>query len=278
MRYGQIVLGPAGSGKSTYCSAIAKHGEASKRNIKIVNLDPAAENFDYEPFIDVRELISVEDAMEDEEVRLGPNGGLVFCMEYLAQNLDWLQEQLGEGDDDYLLFDCPGQIELYTHLPVMKEILRCLQRLNFNLCSVFVLDTQFMLEMSKFFAGSLVALSSMISMELPCVNILSKMDLLSKKNRETVEELVDPDSRLLALEETSQSSATWNAKYRKLNEALGQVLDEYSLVVFTTLDITDEESITNALMKIENCIQYGESQEVRDRYPEEMEPGNGKME
>lgn len=28
---------------------------------------------------------------------------------YLVQNIDWLQEQLGDDDDDYFLFDCPGK-------------------------------------------------------------------------------------------------------------------------------------------------------------------------
>lgn len=35
-------------------------------------------------FIDVRELIQVDDAMEDEALRFGPNGGLVYCMEYVT--------------------------------------------------------------------------------------------------------------------------------------------------------------------------------------------------
>ena len=30
---------------------------------------------------DVRELIAIEDVMEDEDLKLGPNGGLVFCLE-----------------------------------------------------------------------------------------------------------------------------------------------------------------------------------------------------
>mgnify|MGYP002776780065 CR=1 FL=1 len=30
--------------------------------------------------IDIRELISLEDVME--ELQLGPNGGLIYCMEY----------------------------------------------------------------------------------------------------------------------------------------------------------------------------------------------------
>lgn len=53
-------------------------------------------------------MICVDDVMEDEDLRFGPNGGLVFCMEYLSQKFDWLQEQLEENDDDYILFDCPG--------------------------------------------------------------------------------------------------------------------------------------------------------------------------
>ena len=30
---------------------------------------------------DVRDLISIDDVMEDEDLKLGPNGGLVFCLE-----------------------------------------------------------------------------------------------------------------------------------------------------------------------------------------------------
>ena len=29
---------------------------------------------------------------------------------YLMQNIEWLQEQLGDNDDDYFLFDCPGEL------------------------------------------------------------------------------------------------------------------------------------------------------------------------
>ena len=32
-------------------------------------------------FLDIRDLISVNDVMDDDDMKLGPNGGLVFCME-----------------------------------------------------------------------------------------------------------------------------------------------------------------------------------------------------
>ncbi len=55
----------------------------------MVNLDPAAEEFGYDVSFDVRDLITVADVME--ELNLGPNGALVYCMEYLLDNLDWIQ-------------------------------------------------------------------------------------------------------------------------------------------------------------------------------------------
>ena len=45
-----------------------------------------------------------------EELELGPNGGLVYCMEYLLDNMDWLKDELDKFDEDeYIIFDCPGQ-------------------------------------------------------------------------------------------------------------------------------------------------------------------------
>ena len=32
--------------------------------------------------------------LAQQEMNLGPNGGLVYCMDYLEKNMDWLQEAL----------------------------------------------------------------------------------------------------------------------------------------------------------------------------------------
>ncbi len=127
-----------------------------------------------------------------DELQLGPNGGLVYCMEYLLQNMDWLQENLDEYDDDeYLIFDCPGQIELYTHIPVMNKIIDQLRTWGYNekLVSVFIVDATFVTDPAKFISGSLLALSAMISMQLPHVNVLSKCDLVEEGSMERVLEM-----------------------------------------------------------------------------------------
>jgi hypothetical protein len=60
------------------------HLHTSRRTGHLVNLDPAAapDSFEYTPSIDIKDLISVEDAMS--ELGYGPNGGLVYCFEYVS--------------------------------------------------------------------------------------------------------------------------------------------------------------------------------------------------
>ena len=85
----QVLVGPSGSGKSTYCVEMQKYFETRGRRAYVINLDPAVDTMDYEADIDLRELISVDDVME--ELEYGPNGALVFCLEYLTSNMDWLR-------------------------------------------------------------------------------------------------------------------------------------------------------------------------------------------
>lgn len=249
--------------------------------IDIVNLDPAAEHFDYQPLIDIRELIHLDDAMSDEELHFGPNGGLVFCIEYLIENQEWFKEQLCGGgeeddvidsdpDDDYIIFDMPGQIELYTHLNVGRQLVELLTSWNFRVASVFLLDSQFMIDGAKFLSGTMTALSVMVNMELPHINVLSKMDLLSKSARSQLDKYLEPDARALLGQVTNESA--WGRKYRKLSEAIGNLIEDFSLVRFTPLNLNDEESVADLLLIIDNIIQYGEDAEVKQRDFEEPDP------
>lgn len=272
MRYAQLVIGPAGSGKSTYCNAMAQYGVDIKRQIDVINLDPAAEHFDYEPLVDIRELIHVQDTMEDEELHFGPNGGLVFCIEYLLENSDWLRDKLGEQEDDYILFDCPGQIELYTHLTAMKKLVKQLQEWNFNICCVFLVDVQFMTDGAKFLSGTMAALSVMVNLELPHVNILSKMDLLGKSARKRIDRFLQPDAHEILGDVELTGISKFNEKYRKLSEAIGRLIEDYSLVRFIPLNLKDHENVGDVLLTIDNIIQYGEDQDIKTKDFIEEEP------
>ncbi|XP_072048035.1 GPN-loop GTPase 3-like [Amphiura filiformis] len=257
-RYAQIIMGPAGSGKSTYCDTILKHCENIQRAVHIVNLDPAAEYFAYKPLADIRDLIEVDDVMQDDSLKFGPNGGLVFCMEYFAQNFDWLHEQLGEMDGDYILFDCPGQIELYSHLPVMRQLVDALQSWDFRICGVFLIDSQFLVDTPKFFSGMMSALSAMVNLEIPHVNVMSKMDLLDSQAKKNIEKFLDPDPSLLVTDAEHLAP-----QFQKLNEAIASLIEDYSLVRFLPLDKGDEETIGDLLLSIDIALQHDEDQEVK---------------
>ncbi|CAG8558715.1 35962_t:CDS:2 [Gigaspora margarita] len=204
------------------------HCQNIGRSVHLFNLDPAAEKFEYNPTIDIRDLITLEDVME--ELQYGPNGGLIYCLEFLLNNMDWLEDELGEYEDDYLIIDCPGQIELYTHFPIMRRICECLQRMHFRICGVYLLESQFIQDNSKFFAGVMSAMSAMVSLEIPHINVLSKMDLLGKFKKR---EYFDPDPLLLA----EEANTSMNPKFHDLNRAIVQLswlrLKTYNIKIYS---------------------------------------------
>ena len=107
-RFGQIVIGPPGSGKTTYVAAMSELLKKLGRKVSIVNLDPANENMTYTPDVDISNLVQVEEVME--HMKLGPNGGLMYAMGFVKTNIDWLDSNLAKLDQSsYIIIDCPGK-------------------------------------------------------------------------------------------------------------------------------------------------------------------------
>ena len=130
MPFAQLVVGPPGAGKSTYCNGMHQFMSAIGRKASVVNLDPANDMIPYPCAIDVRDLVKQEQIMTEDQ--LGPNGSVLYALEELEQNFDWLAERLNTLGTDYVLFDCPGQVELFTHHDSLRKIFFALQRLGFR--------------------------------------------------------------------------------------------------------------------------------------------------
>ncbi|GAM41443.1 hypothetical protein TCE0_042f14569 [Talaromyces pinophilus] len=295
-KFGVLVMGPAGAGKTTFCNAIIQHLQNSRRSCFYVNLDPAAESFQYDPDLDIRELITLEDVME--ELELGPNGGLIYCFEFLMQNLDFLTEALDPLSEEYLIiFDMPGQIELYTHIPLLPTLTNFLSRqgpLNISLCAAYLLESTFVIDKAKFFAGTLSAMSAMILLEMPHINILSKMDQVKDMvGRKRLKRFINVDVQLLdeddntdgkqpksitqdddieeeeqgmdlRVDPSSKDELMSGGSFNRLNKAVGQLIDDFSMVSFLQLDVSDEDSVGAILSYIDDAIQYNEAQEPRE--------------
>lgn len=133
MPFAQLVIGPPGSGKSTYCDGMHQFMTAIERKCSVVNLDPANDHTSYPCALDVRDLVTIDEIMDQED--LGPNGGVLYALEELEHNFDWLEEGLKALGDDYVLFDCPGQVELFTHHGSLRNIFFRLQKLGYRVLS-----------------------------------------------------------------------------------------------------------------------------------------------
>lgn len=292
-KFGVLVMGPAGAGKTTFCSALIQYLRNNRRHCFYVNLDPAADAFVYEPDIDIKELISLEDVME--EMELGPNGGLIWCFEYLLQNLDFLTEPLENVSEDVLIIiDMPGQIELYTHVPILPNLVKHLSggSLSIRLCAAYLLESTFVVDRAKFFAGTLSATSAMLMLGLPHVNILSKMDMikgvLAKRElrrfmnpdledllgddpaRQQIRYEYDEDEEIMP---TSTDDVMSGVTFQALNRAVAKLIDDYSLVSFLQLNAQDEDSVGAVLSYIDEAIQYHEAQEPREPIDEDYGDG-----
>ncbi len=180
MPFSQIVIGAPGAGKSTYCNGMHQFMHAIGRKAVVVNLDPANEDTQYECAVNVTDLITVQDVMD--EFGLGPNGALVYCIEWLANNMHLLREALKPYEDQYILFDFPGQAELYTHHASMRKIVRELQAWQYQPVAVHLVDSYLCSDPSNFVAALLMSLSVMCHLELPHVNVLTKVDLFSRNS------------------------------------------------------------------------------------------------
>lgn len=100
------------------------------RSCSVVNLDPANDKTSYPCALDIRDLVTLEEIMGHDN--LGPNGGVLYALEELEHNFEWLEDGLKELGDDYILFDCPGQVELYTHHNSLRNIFFKLQKMDFR--------------------------------------------------------------------------------------------------------------------------------------------------
>ena len=248
-----LVMGPAGSGKSTFCKAMKLFLNGFRKDACVLNLDPANDHLPYEADIDICELITLEDACEATE--LGPNGGLIYCMEFIYKNLNWLITKLLQYKDTLIIIDCPGQIELFTQHPIFNDILKeTLEKCDMKCVAINLIDSNLCTQPHTFIAACLMSLSSMTHLELPHLNVLSKIDLLQNFHSEmrfSLEFFTDVSeiSKMI-----SQQDFVFNQKMAKISLKLAEVIEDFSLVTFQLLSVNDPDTMLALVKQIERAL------------------------
>ncbi|XP_075511863.1 GPN-loop GTPase QQT1-like isoform X2 [Primulina tabacum] len=247
MVFGQVVIGPPGSGKTTYCNGMSQFLPLIGRKVAVINLDPANDSLPYDCAINIEELIKLSDVMAEHS--LGPNGSLIYCMDYLEKNIDWLESKLKPllkvtsynqntqtclemtallpfqdvilPDDHYLLFDFPGQVELFfLHENAKRVIMKLMKDLNLRLTAVHLVDAHLCSDPGKYVSALLLSLSTMLHLELPHVNVLSKIDLIESYGKLAFNLDFYTDVQDLSYLQHYLDQDPRSAKYKKLTKEL----------------------------------------------------------
>lgn len=162
----------------------------------------------------------------------------------------------------------------------MSRIISVFQNANYKPCALYLLESLFLQDITKYFAGVLTATSAMLQLAIPHLNIISKMDLIeaSKVNGsnegdgedEDEDDMDDethelyryfyPDPSLLS----EQLSMTTRPKFYELNNALVQLIDEYDMVNFIPFNIKKQSSMENLMLRIEMATQFSEALEPKE--------------
>lgn len=256
MPFAQLAVGTAGAGKSTYCDGMQQFMSAIGRKCSIVNLDPANEHTNYTAALDVRDIVRLEDIMRDDE--LGPNGGILYAMEELEHNLDWLEEGLQTLGEDYVIFDCPGQVELFTHHSSLRNIFFRIQKMGYRMVVLNLTDSYCLTLPSLYIANLILSLRAMLQMDLPHLNVLTKIDKLSSYaplpfNLDFYTEVQDLSYLMPHLE---AESSTLSSKFAGLNAAIVELVESFGLVGYETLAVEDKRSMMHLLQMIDRAGGY----------------------
>jgi hypothetical protein len=182
------ITGTAGSGKSLLTSSLVSWYREKSQDAISVNLDPGVLSLPYDPDVDIRNLVDIQQIMTDYS--LGPNGALVFANDLIASKLSEIQEEIDSNTADFVIVDTPGQIELFAFRESGPFIARGLEADSKIL--LFLMDSLVASSPTNFLSLALLATSVQLRMELPQLQVLSKTDLAMQKVPEIVRWSKDP--------------------------------------------------------------------------------------
>jgi len=211
-------IGTAGSGKSTLTNTFKKWMELRSIDVITVNLDPGAENLPYEPDVDIRDWISLKEIMDTYE--LGPNGAQIACADMLALNTADIKKSIDSFKTDYILMDTPGQLELFVFREAGKYIVEFLNPQRTIIA--YLLDHALAKTASGFVSQLLLSINTSFRLNKPQINILSKADMLTKQELETVQQWSEEPEELCQAISKEEPSV-----YREMSEGILQVIEGF---------------------------------------------------
>lgn len=179
-----FIIGTAGSGKSLLTASFSEWLKISEQDVATLNLDPGAVKLPYTPDIDVRDYVTIDEIMEEYD--LGPNGALIMAADLIAGEIENISREIEGFNPNILLVDTPGQMELFAFRAsgpyIAKEISKDPKAI------VYLFDAVFSLNPLNYVSNMFLSAAVYMRFLLPQLHVLSKCDLLSQGDVDTIVE------------------------------------------------------------------------------------------
>ncbi len=174
--------GTAGAGKSTMVGTFQRWMEENGFHAVTVNLDPGAEVLAYDADVDVREWVVLGQIME--EFNLGPNGAQVVAADMMAIQSQDIADAVNELEADYVLYDVPGQLELFAFRSSSKRIMENMGGRMPVLA--YLMDPMLVATPNGYVTSMLLGATVKFRFDVPMLYLLSKCDLMEDVVRANV--------------------------------------------------------------------------------------------